>query len=55
MQTKAEQDRLLQYLKEKERKAQIAKEKGMTSVYSNLLLEIDLVKSKLKRLTMGSK
>lgn len=56
MQPKANiKEQLQKYLKQKETRAQIAKEKGMKSTYGNLLLEIDLVKAKLKKFTMGGK
>ncbi|MCL1865569.1 MAG: hypothetical protein FWF73_07140 [Spirochaetes bacterium] len=42
-------------LKKKELEAATAKEKGQKSVYSNLLLEINLLKSKIKKFSMGSK
>lgn len=56
MQPKSDsKEQLQRYLKQKEINAQIAKEKGMKSTYGNLLLEIDLVKAKLKKFSMGSK
>jgi hypothetical protein len=55
MQPKADKEKLQRYLRLKENHAQIAKEKGMKSTYANLLLEIDLVKSQLKKFAMGSK
>lgn len=39
----------------KERQAQEAKEKRMFAVHSNLLLEIQVLKYKLKKLQMGGK
>jgi len=55
MHPKANKEKLQKYLKQKENHAQIAKEKGMMSTYGNLLLEINLVKTKLKKFSMGSK
>ena len=55
MQPKINKEQLQRYLQQKEHHAKVAKEKGMKSTYANLLLEIDLVKSKLKKFTMGSK
>ena len=42
-------------LQKKEMEAQIAKEKGQKSVYGNLVLEINLLKSKIRKYNMGSK
>ena len=48
-------DHLQQVLAKKEMEASMAKEKGQKSHYSNLLLEIKLVKEKIKKYQMGSK
>ncbi|MCL2155787.1 MAG: hypothetical protein FWH53_09005 [Leptospirales bacterium] len=48
-------ERLQQSLQKKEREANIAKEKGQQSVYSNLMLEINLIKTKIKKFQMGRK
>lgn len=48
-------DRLQVSLKRKEEEAMQAKSKGMHTVYGNLLLEINLLKSKMKKMQMGSK
>ena len=48
-------DKLEQTLKRKEMEANMAQEKGQKSIHSNLLLEINLLKSKIKKFQMGSK
>jgi len=48
-------DRLQVSLKRKEEEAMQAKSKGMHTTYGNLLLEINLLKSKMKKMQMGSK
>jgi len=48
-------DQLQQVLLKKEMEASMAKEKGQKSHYSNLLLEINLLKAKIKKYQMGSK
>ena len=55
MEQMANQERLLKHLKKKEIEAEEAKRKGMKAAYGNLLLEIDIVKSKLKKINMGSR
>lgn len=55
MKPKADKEKLQRYLKQKEAQALNAKEKGMNSTYGNLLLEINLVKTRLKKFAMGSK
>jgi hypothetical protein len=55
MPPKMSKEQLQKYLRRKEMEAQEAKAKGMKSTYSNLLLEINLAKSQLKKLEMGSK
>ncbi len=42
-------------LKKKEFEANEAKCKGLTTAYGNLLLEINLIKAKMKKFQMGSK
>ncbi len=42
-------------LKKKEEEAAQAKEKGMHTTYGNLLLEINLLKTEMKKMQMGSK
>lgn len=42
-------------LKKKEEEATKAKSKGMHATYGNLMLEINLLKSKMKKMQMGSK
>jgi hypothetical protein len=42
-------------LKKKEIEADLAKSKGQNTHHGNLLLEINLIKSKIKKLSMGSK
>jgi len=48
-------EKLQQSLQKKEMEALAAKEKGQKSVYSNLALEINLLKTKIKKYHMGSK
>ena len=48
-------EKLQQSLKKKELEAMAAKEKGQKSVYGNLVLEINLLKSKIRKYNMGSK
>ena len=48
-------EHLQQSLKKKEMEAKIAEEKGQKSVHSNLLLEINLLQSKIRKFQMGSK
>jgi hypothetical protein len=48
-------EKLQQTLRKKEMEANAAKEKGQHSIHSNLLLEINLLKSKIKKYQMGSK
>lgn len=55
MEKMTNQERLLRHLKKKEIEAEDAKKKGMNSTYGNLLLEINLVKTKLKKFNMGSR
>jgi hypothetical protein len=55
MEQMTNQERLLRHLKKKEIEAEDAKKKGMISTYGNLLLEINLVKTKLKKFNMGSR
>lgn len=42
-------------LKKKETEANDAKIKGLTTAYGNLLLEINLIKTKMKKYQMGNK
>ena len=42
-------------LKKKEMEADAAKCKGLSTAYGNLLLEISLIKTKIKKFQMGSK
>lgn len=42
-------------LKKKEEEAAKAKSKGMHATYGNLMLEINLLKSKMKKMQMGSR
>jgi len=55
MEPSANKEKLQQYLKRKEIEAQSAKQRGMQTTYGNLLLEINIVKTKLKKFNMGSK
>lgn len=55
MDKQEEFDRLKISLKKKQLEAQEAKDKGLTTAYSNLLLEINLMKTKLKKFQMGGK
>ncbi len=55
MEQMTNQERLLKHLKKKEIEAEDAKKKGMSATYGNLLLEINLVKTKLKKFNMGSR
>ena len=55
MNQKESLERLQQSLKRKEEEALQAKNKGMKTTYGNLLLEINILKSKVKQLQMGSK
>ena len=48
-------DRLHVSLKKKEEEAMQAKSKGMHTTYGNLMLEINLLKSKMKKMQMGSR
>ena len=48
-------EKLQQSLKKKEMEAMAAQEKGQKSVYANLALEINLLKTKIKKIQMGSK
>ena len=48
-------EKLQQSLKKKEMAALAAQEKGQKSVYANLALEINLLKTKIKKAQMGSK
>ncbi len=42
-------------LKKKEQEALEAKNKGMHTTYGNLLLEINLLKNKMKKMQMGTR
>ena len=42
-------------LKKKEMEADNAKNKGLNTAYGNLLLEIKLIKTKIKKYQMGSR
>ena len=55
MERKPNKEKLQMYLRRKEIEAQNAKERGMKSTYGNLLIEINLVKTQLKKINMGSK
>jgi len=55
MDKQEEFDKLKISLKKKQIEAQEAKDKGLTTAYSNLLLEINLLNTKLKKFQMGSK
>jgi len=55
MEQSVNKEKLQRYLKRKEMEAEDAKVKGMKSTYSNLLLEINLVKTQLRKFSMGSK
>jgi len=48
-------EKLEKTLKKRELEAKEAKERGQKSVYGNLLLEINLIKSKIKKCHMGSR
>ena len=48
-------EKLQRYLRRKEIEAEDAKLKGMRCTYGNLLLEINLVKTQLRKFSMGSK
>jgi len=49
MDKQEEYDKLKISLKKKQLEAQEAKEKGLTTAYGNLLLEINLINSKIKK------
>ncbi|HOK02634.1 MAG TPA: hypothetical protein PKX79_09185 [Spirochaetota bacterium] len=53
MEQKETLEKLQQSLKRKEQEAMEAKNKGMSSTYGNLIEEINLIKSKMKKLQMG--
>ncbi len=55
MDKQEEYDKLKIALKKKQMEAQDAKEKGLTTAYGNLLLEINLLNAKLKKFSMGGK
>ena len=55
MDKQEEYDKLKISLKRKQMEAQEAKEKGLTTAYGNLLLEINLLNTKLKKFSMGGK
>ncbi len=55
MEKSVNKEKLQRYLKRKEVEAEDAKQKGMKSTYGNLLLEINLVKTQLRKFSMGSK
>jgi len=46
-------EKLEKSLKKKEIEANEAKCKGLSTAYGNLLLEINLIKSKMKKMQMG--
>jgi hypothetical protein len=48
-------EKLQHTLQKKEMEAMSAKERGQKSIYGNLVLEINLLKSKIKKFNMGSK
>ncbi|HNX23586.1 MAG TPA: hypothetical protein PKG60_06030 [Spirochaetota bacterium] len=48
-------EKLERTLKKKEMEANEAKDKGLNTAYGNLLLEINLIKTKMKKCQMGSK
>ena len=48
-------EKLQKTLQRKEREAAMAQDKGQKSVYGNLLLEIKILKEKIKKHQMGSK
>lgn len=48
-------EKLEKTLKKKEFEAFEAKDKGLKTAYGNLLLEINLIKTKMKKMQMGSK
>jgi hypothetical protein len=48
-------EKLQQSLKKKEMEATTAQERGQKSVYGNLVLEINLLKTKIRKFQMGSK
>jgi hypothetical protein len=48
-------EKLEKSLKKKEMEATDAKTKGLNTAYGNLLLEINLIKSKMKKMQMGSR
>ncbi len=48
-------EKLEKTLKKREMEAEEAKERGQKSVYGNLLLEINLIKTKIKKCHMGSR
>ncbi len=47
-------EKLTKSLKKKEIAATDAKTKGLSTAYGNLLLEINLIKTKMKKMQMGS-
>lgn len=55
MQQKESLEQLERSLKKKEHEADDAKSKGQSTHYGNLLLEINLLKSKIKKMSMGSR
>jgi len=48
-------EKLEMSLKKKEEEARNAKSKGMHTTYGNLMLEINLIKTKMKKMQMGSR
>lgn len=48
-------EKLEKSLKKKEMEANEAKCKGLKTAYGNLLLEINLIKSRMKKMQMGSR
>jgi hypothetical protein len=48
-------EKLEKTLKKKEMEALTAKDKGLNTAYGNLLLEINLIKTKMKKFQMGSR
>jgi len=55
MKQKESLEQLERSLKKKEIEANDAKNKGQTTHHGNLLLEINLLKSKIRKLSMGSR
>lgn len=55
MRQKETLEELHRSLKKKEVEADDAKSKGQNTHYGNLLLEINLIKGKIKKMSMGSR